>query len=302
MSAKIPNCTRSYFYKYFDYEGALKTLGNKTIRLSSPRLFNDPFDMNFTLRPPFASAQEFNLMFARRAAKMISAGHPLPWSKKIPDKTKLELAVNLKDLLNEEQIVTLLMKPLEGYSQHYENQIKKTNVEKHTFLKDLFVYCLTEDHKNLLMWSHYAQKHKGVVIKFDCIKELDNIFFAAKKVNYSEQFVTFGTLESWIDFIDGGHGIDTESLYEKIITTKSRCWEQEREWRIVVPLQEYTGKDYAFFKLNEREVSEIYLGCKMLHQERQNLIDLIRQEFPAAKIFEFIKSEQTFSLEAKQII
>src|SRR5215475_11011007 len=32
-------------YKYLNYEGAKKTLENRTLKLSSPSVFNDPFDM-----------------------------------------------------------------------------------------------------------------------------------------------------------------------------------------------------------------------------------------------------------------
>tara|TARA_Y100000310_G_C20692193_1_gene823064 strand:- start:3654 stop:4562 length:909 start_codon:yes stop_codon:yes gene_type:complete len=49
--------------------------------------------------------------------------------------------------------------------------IKKMGPEREDIvreLKNLGIICLTEDLHNLLMWSHYADEHRGVVVEFDC--------------------------------------------------------------------------------------------------------------------------------------
>ncbi len=50
------------------------------------------------------------------------------------------------------------------------------------------IYCLAPCVKSTLMWSHYADKHKGVALQF-AVKP-DNVFAAALKVIYEEEFVT----------------------------------------------------------------------------------------------------------------
>ncbi len=162
------------------------------------------------------------------------------------------------------------------------------------FFNDLFVYCVSEEHTNILMWSHYADKHRGAVIKFKCINEIDNIFLAANRVKYCEQFPTFGNREEWISYIKGGSGISAPHFYNEVLHSKSRHWEYELEWRIVVPMKEKAGEDYAYSKFCPEEIPEIYIGCEMSPENKNNLITLIRTKFPNTKIFEGIKSKKKF--------
>ncbi len=40
-------------------------------------------------------------------------------------------------------------------------------------LSDISIFCITEEYDNLLMWAHYAENHKGGVIKLLPVKEID---------------------------------------------------------------------------------------------------------------------------------
>ena len=44
------------------------------------------------------------------------------------------------------------------------------------------ILCVCEAVDNLLLWSHYADQHKGVVFQLECLKELDVPLLLAKPV------------------------------------------------------------------------------------------------------------------------
>jgi len=50
------------------------------------------------------------------------------------------------------------------------------------------IYCLTPRIDSTLMWSHYAENHKGICLEF-AVKE-GNVFGSAFKVIYEEEFIS----------------------------------------------------------------------------------------------------------------
>ena len=47
------------------------------------------------------------------------------------------------------------------------------------------IYCLTPIPNNILMWSHYADNHKGICLEFDTSIRL---FGTAREVDYRETY------------------------------------------------------------------------------------------------------------------
>ena len=97
------------------------------------------------------------------------------------------------------------------------------------------ILCFTEKKDNLLMWSHYANSHKGFVLEFfpnhiyfDRRQKVNQIAEHLKKVRYTikrPEFVFFNDdlsknqmMDNWID---------------NFIWVKSAHWEYEQEWRML---------------------------------------------------------------------
>ena len=76
-------------------------------------------------------------------------------------------------------------------------------------LPKLRVFCVSEVNDNILMWSHYAQYHRGVCIRLRVMPEVDNALCAAKKVIYTESPPSIPrvfenlSLDDWIDLFLG---------------------------------------------------------------------------------------------------
>ncbi|WP_323083783.1 DUF2971 domain-containing protein, partial [Aeromonas jandaei] len=97
-------------------------------------------------------------------------------------------------------------------------------------LNKLGITAMTETHDNILMWSHYANSHKGVCIGYDTdkicdenmqllpVKYLENRFEESDIVRCSNLAETFDKVEY------------------KVVTTKSPQWQYEKEYRYVTSL------------------------------------------------------------------
>lgn len=295
---------RTHFFKYFTVEGAAKTLGQKRIRLSKPKLFNDPFDMQLTLAPPF-SPGEFHAAMAEELAKSIKRGE-VPSvleedarTRGVPKEILRVMLGGLASNYTEKELAIVLQAP--NGEEHFRRTTKLLAAEMTNMFDDVFVYCLAEDRDNILMWSHYAEKHEGIVIRFECLPDRDNIFLAAQKVRYREDYPTFGTKESWRSRILGGPGVTSENFYNEVVTSKSIHWEYEREWRVVVPKKGFAVDDFAYSSFEPSEVSEIYFGCRMPGAILEDLVQLLAKEYSHARFFRAVQSESSYSLVFPQI-
>jgi len=98
------------------------------------------------------------------------------------------------------------------------------------------ILCFTRRWKNPLMWSHYAEKHRGVVLEFEIDEE------ALIKVRYTRKRISFDL--SKVALADGFSSDDAELLAR----TKSHHWSYEREYRVAVKLKECTKIGNLYFE------------------------------------------------------
>lgn len=149
-----------------------------------------------------------------------------------------------------------------------ENEYSHTEIMKRFWTHGII--SLTETNDNLLMWSHYADEHKGMVVSFEVDINNPFNFFATNienencyfgKVNY-RKFRQFDC-EISMDSID-----DVRLHY---MLSKSDEWIYEKEHRFVIPFYEadviLLDKCNRFFEDNLKDLgvnaSEVeYLGDK----------------------------------------
>lgn len=164
------------------------------------------------------------------------------------------------------------------------------------------VFCVSESADHTVMWSHYADEHRGVVFKLRCVEEIDHPLLIAQKVNYSDTFIPFFGADEYASHLTGEGPLDIAELAWKIAFTKHKDWAYEREWRLHKPmLNNPPGDGYSIFPEDERVFEEIYLGCRMSPDHAQRLIDAARTSIPRARIFQTVKSRTGFRLEFQEV-
>lgn len=116
--------------------------------------------------------------------------------------------------------------------------------------KNALIACFTETYKSMLMWSYYAENHKGICIEYDTKK--DDVFksitlpviYEEKRYNALRQLATQNR-----NIIINSH------LY------KAACWKHENEWRILCSADNGVYPENNIFM--KRAISGVYLGAKI---------------------------------------
>ena len=308
---------REYFYKYIPAETALKILQSRTLKYSSPAIFNDPFDTQTRMDFGF-EVSELIEAFAEEQYKMIH-GHEEP----VGDESN-ELFRDIKKLWHIAKQSQRKM-PKEVWRQ----QIKPFNEETvricAEYLEELNnwwyrlskasrILCLAENHLNLLMWAHYAKDHTGVVIKFKCLPELDTPFIAARKVNYSCKPPVIAELSDYVQDLTGQSPdlIDYRAGFFKLFLTKSTHWCYEQEWRVFIPpfnmenpsiKTDDKGQEILFdlISFHPQEIHSIYFGCKISKPDRDDIMECLQDDMRHVKKYDCIRSDREYKLNFEEV-
>jgi len=155
------------------------------------------------------------------------------------------------------------------------------------------VASLTSSNNNPSMWSHYADKHKGLCIEYDFSSIIENtnlISMFLYPVNYQSVRITLD--ENILDKVDlkdiekQGKG-DLINLFLQGLYTKHESWKYESEWRSIALLK-MDNEDAR--KIKVPKISAIYLGNKMGTQMKNRISKILNS------------NENTRSIELKQMI
>lgn len=127
---------------------------------------------------------------------------------------------------------------------------------------------------NILMWSHYADSHRGICLEFDITEDYDFFVFPII-IKYEREYPKIDVSKT------------RDKVGEKLLTTKYEGWQYEQEVRIY-------KEAYGEYEFKPTSLKAIYFGCKVEDSERKNLYEFIRGiecfghvEFYKGKVSEF---------------
>lgn len=78
---------------------------------------------------------------------------------------------------------------------------------------------------HLLMWSHYANHHRGFCVEYDC-RDGTLLRKLAHKVRYKDAVQSL----SAADFAPPNN----DEAFDALWLTKAECWSYEKEWRVMM--------------------------------------------------------------------
>jgi len=112
--------------------------------------------------------------------------------------------------------------------------------------KKFGILCFSQIWSNPVQWAHYANNHKGICVEF----ELSNTEDAQEVKYYSERFKS--------------NLVDDRSFPLKLLLSKFKHWEYEKEYRTVRVLNNFEKENDLYFQpFNEdMKLSKIIIGCQ----------------------------------------
>jgi len=118
-------------------------------------------------------------------------------------------------------------------------------------LRNIGIYCLSAKNDDILMWSHYADGHKGFCIELEG-NATKTFLKRAQEISYQQKLPIINYFErDWLP---------------KLLMTKSEHWRYEEEWRII---QVDGPGEYG---IPEGVLTGVIFGCLMPEDHKNKII------------------------------
>jgi hypothetical protein len=246
-----------YLYKHFKFydniEWTKKIFTHQEIYFPSPNQFNDPYDSR--VRHIFEGSRSQKKLYLR---KQILSIDPSLSSKELHEKVNqaMKNIDSLEDFLD-----------MRSFYNHR---------------REMGIFCMTQKRDNILMWSHYSNKHQGFSLEFSTKNE----FFArALPISYVDEVPKFNLL--------GNQSI--QEIAETFLK-KAKDWEYEAEWRIS-DIQWGPGKK----QFPPEALTGIILGARIPEEDKKNILKWCSYLHASPKIYEAKMDNEKFRLNIHEI-
>lgn len=294
----------NYFYKYTSFETAKIILENQTLRYSSPLIFNDPFDCQAGLHLEFNAEQFANLFIDKIENALLSNKPPHFAAFNEYSEIILRMREHVSTHGFDKAVFIEKTSPLiTALSHEYDKMHSNILNNWDNAVKRMRLLCLSTKKDDILMWSHYADYHKGVVIELKVAEnesEDDPLWLAhpIRYINKPEPFYDNG-------FFDEILGIKPK-MYKSFLDTfgyvKYDVWQYENEWRVLDLLTDSNEIMYEDCKFRSNIISSIIFGCSCPDNKISELISLIQSKYSHnIKFQKAYKNQLEYKLDLKCI-
>lgn len=263
------------YYKYTSQAVVKMFIKNKNIKFTNPLQFNDPMDSTI---PELAIDEE------KVADMLIDFIQPDSRESRIPIHIKKRMITDMRRTKRE------LCEDFKEMQQRWRD-----------YLSNYRILSLTTKSNNVLMWSHYANEHKGVVIKFK--SKLS--FGTPKVVDYANGPVLISrVMHNVLRYMVKSYVKDRESKDECIdrvgiymyhamavyLIMKRSDWEYESEHRIVKFSNDKSittfGK-HDLVNVTTDDVDAIIIGAAVPPIRAKRLKMLIQGRMPGVRVHKY---------------
>lgn len=273
-------------FKYASAENALKLLSELRVRVSSADQLNDPFELSPKIDPAFFTIDKA-IHFLRQDHQIDywyeREARERGYSNKKAYKRWYLQRTNLRK--RAEPLMKNIPQNVEQARQNFARTFSDGNGFK--------LFCASKRNDSVLMWSHYANNHQGIVLEFDSSKppfsNLQSEY--VMEVHYSEKKSPFNYVPEVEHF---------KRALLAVARTKSLDWKYEEEVRIIFPAALcFEGQ---FMRFNSQALRSVIFGCRCSQDNRTVVIkELAKSHFSHVQISEATLSSQEFRLEFKEI-
>ncbi|NQU80366.1 MAG: DUF2971 domain-containing protein [Bacteroidetes bacterium] len=259
---------RRYFYKYVTASTAKKILATGSLRWRSPVLFNDPFDVVRIIRVDFS--------YSELQKAIIELAYAICDDKQEVQRYSGESFRNLcflaKNIPNEDRlkIKRQLSEGIIGMEFSELESTKEMQAIWDRFIRQSRIFCMTEDYCNDTMWAHYADNHKGAVLELECLDLYDSPLLVAEKVVYSNENISVGTVENWMNIITGKTVFDYKTFFSPLERLKKENWNYEKEWR-VISIDLKSVDLFEDVKVHPLTFSRVFLGTSITEDNENDI-------------------------------
>ena len=242
-------------YRYYKSEHGLSVLKNLRIRASIPNTLNDPFELSPNIDPA-----QFTL---KKCEAFLRQDHEIDhWYQH----EGARLGFTNKKAFKRWYLKDVPRRAAELLPQVPRNveQVQKNFASE--FSEAWRIICCSSVRDSILMWSHYADNHAGLVLELETNEApFSSISQYVLTVKYSEKKPEFIYTHKLGAFV---------KAYLPIAATKALDWAYEKEIRIVLPRQPL--KDGQYVPISPACIKGVYLGCRSSLETQELVLSALR--------------------------
>lgn len=272
-------------YKYCDASG-VRVLQSLELKVTPPNQFNDPFEFSPRVicsnpsrraKHLLNNKEQLRKFFEEQKAKGLLRGSFNEFRRVFRQNRPMlkEKVLGQIPVVNE----TVQRRQLDSSSAHFG------------------VLCLSKRCDSILMWSHYADEHRGCVIGFDSAHEVFQKPSSLKEVKYVKERVVFDS--SWLEGDPAMREFAT-----KVVFSKNQDWQYEEEMRQLFLLSSLkrgpieNGRTIFLRPIPAEAVKTVTLGLKCTGElERSIRSVLASPHFSHVKLDRVVLHSSAFALE-----
>lgn len=176
----------------------------------------------------------------------------------------------------------------------------------HILSRHFVILSLSRIRDNAIMWSHYADSHRGFLIGFDANSD----FFSPGAGKARDGLMSVRYSNKRYKVPKGGfRSLDDPGAREAnagLFFTKGINWSYEREMRILAHpnsadavLPDPSGYEIRLFNFPVDCVKEVIFGFKISEPDQHRAFDLVRSKYPLATIGKAFPHQSKFAVIVK---
>lgn len=294
-------------YKYYSLanEYTVSNIENDILYYNKPAFFNDPLDCYWGNNPEEILCALLTVLLIDPALKWpkeiidifydMIYHNPISYSSQVIIANHVHkicqeknLIINHKDLfscdtkIRAKNLIKLLVqdKADENFIQYVFNYAYNSEQQNNMWeaINQVFsITCFANSFDNILMWSHYANKHTGICVEYDftSLPLTCNIIKTLFPVEYTAKRQCLPILISYNDKnkLKINDLNPTTFQIVKNLITKSDIWSYEKEWRSIVWTK---SLDQQKFRLPI--ISKIFLGVNISELDKKRILSIADQK------------------------
>lgn len=288
MKQNIP--ARLYKYKSFSVD-SIDLLVSDSLYFADPITFNDPLDCNPSVLNDIEDVDALNAILR----KLVKDNHQRELEK-AAEKIKYRGPRTLEKIetLGESEAQKLINNIAESVDFFGDLHGESTSYHiKRYLLKNyaIGVLSLAKNFNCPLMWSHYADQHKGFCIGYDVSV---NDSFDIHPVDYnSKRFIR--TQQIYDMLFNNNENIRSaakKDIEKVILLNKALSWEYENEYRVISK----KGLQDSKFRL-----SDVTFGLRFKETAKFSVMRALQERQGGVNFYEISLCNDSFSLERESI-
>ncbi|KIY18186.1 DUF2971 domain-containing protein [Pseudomonas amygdali] len=250
MDIKTPHIPKRLFKCRGFTEYAITNFIEKTLFCASAATFNDPYEC--ALQANFYSGNDVDHLLALAASEL--------------DSVQLEA---LKSVIE----------------SRFEKMSNEVSLAFRSKMMGIYKICsLSERIDSILMWSHYAEDHKGFAMEYDFhqlprrdmyVRSLWPVLYDSEMLDVSHLFASDDRSEDFNNLFGIAAAIH-----------KTEDWQYEKEWRLII---------HSNDELNvPAPLKAVYIGAKATEKDRAALI--AAANYAGVPVFQMRLAERRFAM------